>query len=210
LYSAHQSKVDARRLTAERENENNRRNLERDTGYVKMLVSKDPDEKALGIDIIRVLSRQNKFSPDLLAVLTIMAGDDKNGILAETAGQIVANQQQVNRAKAPNAALDVYVQISKPEQRSDAEALQDALRKDGFATPGIELVTGQVATVHTYIRYFAAPGALQASRVKDVMSKLGYTSPAVQDFSAYSPSPLSNIEVWIGKTQGRLPNSGGT
>jgi hypothetical protein len=210
LYSAHQAKVDEDRLNAERQNENDRRNLERDTGYVRMLLSKDPNEKAFGIDIIRVLSRQNKFSPDLLAVLTAMAGDDKNPDLAEAAKQILENQIQVSSAKGTNAAIDVYIQIAKEEQRDDAKALQEALRKEGFAAPGIQLVTGEVATVHTYVRFFAAPGASQASHVKDVMSKLGYTSPAVQDFSAFTPSPLLSIEVWIGKTQGTLSKSPGT
>ena len=46
------------------------------------------------IDFIRVLSRQNKFSQDLLAVLTAMAGDDKNADLAEAARQILENQVQ--------------------------------------------------------------------------------------------------------------------
>jgi hypothetical protein len=210
LYSHHQTNADKQRIDAERENEDKRRNLERDTGYVKMLLSKDADEKALGVDIIRVMSRQNKFSPDLLAVLTIMAGDDKNGILAQAAGAILANQQQVNSAPAPNASPDVYIQISNSEQKSDAEALQEALRKDGFGAPRIELVTGEVATVHTYVRFFSAPGALQANRVKDAMSKLGYASPTVQDFSAFTQSPLSSVEVWIGKSQGKLPNRGGT
>ena len=210
LYSAHQAKVDADRLKAERQNEDDRRNLERDTGYVRMLLSKEPSEKALGIAIIRVFSRQNKFSPDLFPVLTAMAADDKNADLAETAKQILDNQKQVSGAKAPNSAIDVYIQIAKPEQRADAEALQDALRKEGFAAPGIQLVTGEVATVHTYVRFFAASGASQASRVKDVMSKLGYTSPGVQDFSGYTPSPLSSIEVWIGKNQDKLPKNPNT
>lgn len=207
LYSAHQAKVDNERIKAESQIEDQRRNLERDTGYVKMLLSKDANEKAFGIDIIRVLSRQNNFSPELLAVLTVMAGDDKNADLAEAAQQIIQNQTQVNTAKAPSAATAVYIQISKPEQKADAEALQNALRKEGFAAPGIEFVTGEVATVHTYVRFFAAPGALQASRVKDVMTKLGYSAPGVQDFSAYTSSPLSSIEVWIGKSQGKLSQS---
>jgi len=208
-YSSHEAKIAQQRLIDERQTEIERRNLERDTGYVRMLLSKDQNEKAFGIDVIRVLSRQNKFSPDLLAVLTVMAGDDKNADLAEAAKQILENQVQVNSAKASNSAIVVYIQISKPEQRADAEALQDALRKDGFAAPGVQLVTSEVATVHTYVRFFAASGASKASTVKDVMSKLGYTSPGVQDFSAYTPSPLSSIEVWIGKNQGNLPKSSG-
>ncbi len=209
LYSAHQGKVDRERLAAERQDENTRRNLERDTGYVRMLVSGNEHEKNLGIGIIDVLSRKNKFSPDLLAALNIIAGGAENDTLTQAAKRVLAKQQQVDSAKTSNSAIDVYIQISKHEQGTDAEALQNALRKEGFASPEIELVAREVAPVNTYIRFFAAPGALQASRVKDVMSKLGYKS-AVQDFSAYAPSPLSYIEIWIGKNQDKLPKSSGT
>ena len=203
LYSAHQAKVESERLA-----------LERDIGYVKMLASTNENEKKLGMGIIGIFSRQHKFSPELVAVLTVFAGGPEDD-LTKAANRILTNagiQQQAGGAKTANAAADsavtVYIQIAKEEQRADALVLQDTLRKDGFTTPGIELATGEVATVHTYIRFFAASGALKASRVKDVMSKLGYTS-SVQDFSAYTPSPLSSIEVWIGKSQGNLPTTPG-
>src|SRR5262249_28266322 len=98
----------------------------------------------------------------------------------------------------------------EPEQRDDAKALQDALNKAGFVVPGIELVTGNVATLHTYVRFFSASDEPRAHQVRDVMSHLRYASPDVQNFSNFTSSSLSPIEIWIGKNQGKLPQSPGT
>jgi hypothetical protein len=209
LYSAYQSNVDERRRIYEKGREEDRQNLQRDTDYVKMLLSKDSGEKTLGIDIITVMSRRNRFSPALVAVLTIMAADDQNKLLAEAARRILVNQQEVSNVKASDSKTTVYIQISEPGQKDDAKVLQDALRNGNFTAPGIELVTGKIAAAQNYVRFFAASDREQANRVKDMMSTLGYTPPIVQDFSARTKSSLSPIEVWIGKTQGSLPKSPG-
>ena len=199
MYAARQADLDATRLGKERD-------FERDLGYIKMLASGNENEKKLGMGIIEVSSRNHTFSPDLTAILDHFAGGDKDDPLTQAANRILHNQQTnaVNTSNVPvNSAVPVYIQIAREEQRADAMALQAALRNEGFATPGIELVTSEVATVHTYVRFFSASGALQASRVNSVMKTLGYAS-AVQDFSAYSQSPLSSIEIWVGKSQGLL------
>ena len=105
-----------------------------------------------------------------------------------------------------SSSVKVYIQISREDQRPDALKLREALREANFVPAEIELVTGDVATVHTYVRFFSALGALQASRVKDVMNKFGYQA-GIQDFSAYAQSPLASIEIWIGKNQGPLPKN---
>jgi hypothetical protein len=210
LYSSHQGGIERMRLDAQRQDESDRRDLERDTGYIKMLASSNENEQELGMGIIGVLSREHKFSKDLIAVLTIFAGGPQADSLTLAANRILAKagaQDQLIGAQiasaAANSPIQVYVQIAKEEQREDGLKLQLALRNKGFATPPIRLVNGAVATVHTYVRFFSAPGALKASIVNDVMRELGYTS-AVQDFSAFTQTPLPSIEVWIGKSQGRL------
>ena len=115
------------------------------------------------------------------------------------------DETESNKA-SESSSVKVYIQISREDQRPDALKLSEALREANFVPAEIELVTGDVATVHTYVRFFSAPGALQASRVKDVMNKFGYQA-GIQDFSAYTQSPLASNEIWIGKNQGPLPKN---
>jgi hypothetical protein len=98
----------------------------------------------------------------------------------------------------------VYIQIASEDQRADAEKLQSKLALDNFRAVGIQFVKPPVATVHTYVRFFAASGAVYAARITDEMNTLKYKSVGVQDFSAYTDKPLPSLEIWIGSSQGKL------
>lgn len=101
----------------------------------------------------------------------------------------------------------VYIQIAAEAQRPDAETLRNRLLDDNFRVEGIELVKPTSATVHTYVRFFSASGAAQASRIADDMGTLNYKAVGIQDFSAYAngtQQSQNSLEIWIGKSQGAL------
>lgn len=116
MYSGHQSKIEQKRIQTDKQAEQDRRDLERDTGYIKMLASSSETEKKLGLDIIRVLSAQHKFSKDLIPVLTVYAAGSSTNPLTQDASQILAQaktqSKQVSEQiviAAAGAPIQVYV-----------------------------------------------------------------------------------------------------
>lgn len=214
VFTYYQTQISSSQLEHQRHADDERRDFERDAGYVKMLASSNPDEKKLGLEIIRVLAGESRFSKDLIPVLTVYAGGSPTDPLTQLAGSIlvkagVRDQKigaEIETARS-GAPTQVFIQIAKEEQRDDARLLQTQLTKSGFTTPGIQLVAKPLSTTHNYIRFFSAPGAHQAASIQSVMEKLGYqlSPPAgIQDFSAYTQTPLSSLEIWIGSSQGNL------
>ena len=205
VYTAHKDTLDSRREQAERAQDEARLALDRDSGYVKLLASTNDKERDLGIKIIAALSREHKFSADLVPVVAAVAGGRPSDPATQTAAGILkANPDKVSAAQlAPEAGAraQVYIQIAKEEQRAEAQTLAVTLRGEGFATPGIELVS--TPTANTYVRFFARNTVRAADQVDATMRKLGFAS-AVQDFTASSTTPLPQIEVWIGSRQAPL------
>ncbi len=205
-YTAHKDRLDEQREQAERVEDEARLALDRDSGYVRLLASTNDKERDLGIKIIDALSKEHKFSVDLVPVVAAVAGGRPSDPATQTAVRILqANPDKVSTAQlapASNGRTQVYIQIAKEEQRAEAQALAAELRRDGFATPGIELVSAP--TVNTYVRFFARKNARVADQVDAAMHKLGFAS-AVQDFTASSTTTLSQIEVWIGSRQAPIP-----
>ena len=204
-YTAHKDIQDTRRERAERQEDEARLALDRDSGYVKLLASTNDKERDLGLKIIDALSKEHKFSVDLVPVVAAVAGGRPSDPATQTAARILkANPDKVSAAQLapePASRTQVYIQIAKEEQRAEAQALAAELRQEGFATPGIELVS--TPTTNTYVRFFARNNAHVADQVNTVIRKHGLAS-VVQDFTATSTTALSQIEVWIGSRQAPL------
>ena len=200
-YTVHKDRVDSSRQIEERNQADRRQQLERDSGYIRMLASANDKERDLGLRIIAVLQSEGKFSQDLAPVVYAMSAGRPSDPATQAAARIVSN---VAMAKQPvpettsattDAPTDVFIQIWHEGQRQRATELQQALRAKGFATPGIELVPH--ATFHTYVRYFALDKVSKAAEVSAIMAPLGF-KPQVQDF-AHSQEPKSEaLEVWFG------------
>jgi hypothetical protein len=203
-----------------------RQQFERDTDYIKMLASDQPKEQALGVSIIAVRSHRGDFAAyDILNAF--IANSDKDDrttqrailILCTARGEEpfctyqpppsndvakLASDSTKHSNNSVGSAVDVYIQITSEDQRQDAERLAKTLQADGFNPLRIQLVAGSIATSNTYVRFFSASSAAAAGSVSDIMKKMGYQNPGVQDFSAYVAKPLSSVEVWIGKKQSVL------
>jgi hypothetical protein len=227
IYSCQQADTDQKRLKAQRDSDESRHNFDRDTQLVKMLASSNPDEMKIGMNIILTLAEKNKFTPDLLPAVCSFANDRPGVPLTALAQEVLsklAAQQKNDQAKTAcagsksqvktsnpgSSTIQVYVQIASEEQREDAQRLQVELGKHGFSAQGIELMSESAATRNTYVRFFSAGSESEARKVEEVLNNLGYTKPGIQDFSPSTHPPLPSIEVWIGKSQGRLPPESGS
>lgn len=175
---------------------------ERDSSYVKFLVSTNEQERNLGLLIITDLQNRGQFSEDLRPVVTAVAAglrpsDPSRGtavrILSNASGSS-ASQASANINAITPARL-VYIQIGHESQRERAMALQDALRKQGFQTPEIELVAHP--TFGTFVRYFVPKTKEQADAINSLMQGMKFT-PTVQDFTGGGDSGSDALEVWIG------------
>jgi hypothetical protein len=175
---------------------------ERDSSYVKFLVSTNVQERNLGLLIITDLQNRGQFSEDLRPVVTaVAAGLRPSDPSRDTAVKILSNMpgSSASQASANINAITparlVYIQIGHESQRERAMDLQDALRKQGFQAPDIELV--HHPTFNTYIRYFVPKTKDQADEINSLMKEMKF-SPAVQDFTRTSESGSDALEVWIG------------
>ena len=175
---------------------------ERDSSYVKYLVSTNEQERNLGLLIITDLQNRGQFSEDLRPVVTAVAAqlrpsDPSRGtavkILSNVSGS--STSQASANINAITPARLVYIQIGHESQRQRAMELQDALRKQGFQTPEIELVAHP--TFNTYVRYFVAKTKDQANEINSVLEQMKF-SPKVQDFTGGGDSGSDALEVWIG------------
>jgi len=173
---------------------------DRDSTYVKYLISPNQQERTLGLLIITDLQNRKEFSDDLRPVVTaVAAGLRPSDPTRDTAVRILSNLpgSSVSQATANVNAVTpqrlVYIQIGHESQRQRAMDLQDALRKQGFQTPDIEVVAHP--TFNTYIRYFVPATKAQADQINTLMLGLKFASK-VQDFTNSSGS--DSLEVWIG------------
>ena len=201
LYTAHNDGLNRTREAIEHSEEESRQALARDSGYVELLASTNDRERDLGIKIIDALSKEHKFSTDLIPVVAAVAGGRPSDPTTQTAARILnANVTVAARAQLAAPAttpVQVYIQIAREDQRSEAQSLQAALKAAGFGAPGVELVPS--GTVNTYVRYFAPNTASVANRVATLMQQQGLAA-SVQDFTN-ATAPLRQIEVWIGSKQ---------
>ncbi|MGB6691595.1 MAG: SPOR domain-containing protein [Terracidiphilus sp.] len=175
---------------------------ERDSSYVKFLVSTNEQERNLGLLIITDLQNRGQFSEDLSPVVTAVAARLRpSDPSRDTAVKILSNVpgSSTSQASASINAITparlVYIQIGHESQRARAMALQDALRKQGFQTPEIEVVPHP--TFNTYVRYFVPKTKDQANQINSLMEQMKF-SPQVQDFTGGGDSGSDALEVWIG------------
>ncbi len=192
-------------------NDRDNQRFERDSGILKLAASSNEAERALGLKIIEIESKQGKFSEEMLPVVQAISQGRPSDASTKTAQGILATakqdpviEQQI-RATTGNQSPTVYLQITKSEQRSLAGDLQAKLMALGFAVPGIELLNS--GTVNTYVRYFSVADKPQADRILGLMKTMGFEVEE-QDFTAANQNKVApgQIEVWIGEKQGPLLN----
>ena len=86
-YTIHKDQVDEKVRNENRRADIERQEWDRDTAYVRLLTSSNPDEKKLGLAIIGQLVKQGTFPTDLKPVVAVIAGglpsDDSTGIAAQ-------------------------------------------------------------------------------------------------------------------------------
>ncbi len=209
LYTWQKDASDRRASVAQRTAETERQQLDRDTGYVKLLSSTNERERDLGLRIIEVLEKENKFSPDMIPVVQAVANGRPGDSNTQKAQDILASLGAQNTSigkSSPGApprpsvvdkeATSVYIQIGSEEQRKDAEVLQARLKQMGYPAPGVELVPN--GTVHTYVRFFSLGNRSKADSISETLKQLGFSSE-VQNFA--TGRQLPQLEVWIGTSE---------
>lgn len=184
--------------------------FERESGMLKLAASASQSERDLGLKMIRIQVDAGKWSKEMLPVVqAISEGKPSDSstqaaqtILASAAKQDKELSKQIQPVSATQTAT-VYLQISRGDQRAQAESLREKLVESGRRVPGIELVT--VGTSNNYVRYFSGTDVELANQILALMTDMGYTVKT-QDFSAINQGkiPAGQIEVWIGEKQGPL------
>ena len=204
-YKTHESDV-FRQQNESKENKA-RIEFERETGFVKMMASQNEDERQLAVALISITPPKER-DQQVNAVLTSLCSRKTDSNLKGLACDLTPTGQVAQRQPEPSqisgSGPTVYIQIAKEDQRADAERLQARLAQNDFRAVSIQFVQPPVATVHTYVRFFAASSALQAAKIADVMSALNYNAVGVQDFSSYTDKPLPSLEIWIGRSQEKI------
>ncbi|HUH62155.1 MAG TPA: hypothetical protein VLZ50_04110 [Terracidiphilus sp.] len=175
---------------------------ERDSNYVKFLVSTNEQERNLGFLIITDLQNRGQFSEDLRPVVTaVAAGLRPSDPSRDTAVKILSNipGSSVSQASASINAVApkhlVYVQYGHDSQKERAMEIQAALEKNGFRAPGIELVAHPAFA--TNVRFFVPATKDDANTINNILNGLKFSS-TVQDFSRSELAGADAIEVWIG------------
>lgn len=185
---------------------------DRDSSYVRLMVSSDAQERNLGFLIVTDLQKRGQFSADLTPVVTAVAAqlrpsdpshDTAVKILSNLPGSSAAQASESINAVAPKRL--VYLQVGSREQLARASELRDALQKQGFQSPEIEVVMHP--TFKTYVRYFVPETKDQADAINTLMHQLGYAS-TVQDFSHSGDAGSNALEVWVGVNEATAPAAG--
>ena len=142
-YTIHKDQVDEKVRTENRRADIERQEWDRDTAYVRLLTSSNPDEKKLGLAIIGQLVKQGSFPTDLKPVVAVIAGglpsDDSTGIAD---------------AQRP-AALD----------------LQAGIRDLGFDTAPLDRANAGPNV--TDIRYFSPDSSDEADKLRELLTSRG-------------------------------------
>jgi hypothetical protein len=181
-----------------------RQQLERDSGYIKLLVSDNDRERDLGLKIIDALQKNGDFSPMLVPVVQAVAQGRPSDPATRNAQNILAKVQAAQPTvgpappSSPEQRSRVYIQIAREDQRDDAQKLEQALNSGGYSAPGVELV--QTPTRNTYIRYFSPSKKDQAEKVQQIMQQLGIAA-AIQNFSNAQSASSPDLEVWLGASE---------
>src|SRR5262249_11238326 len=152
----------------------------------KLAASSNDSERALGLKTIEILQKQGKFSQEMLPVVQAISQGRPSDAGTQRAQNIIQTAKQdpnlvAQLPPASNSALrKIYIQITKDDQRGDANELTATLQKDGFEVPGIELVNP--GTQNNYIRFFSADDKASADKVQQAMQTMGFKIEE-QDFS---------------------------
>ena len=220
-YTIHKDQVDEKVRNENRRADIERQEWDRDTAYVRLLTSSNPDEKKLGLAIIGQLVKQGSFPADLKPVVAVIAGglpsDDATGIAAQllksapatpppaqpaastnSASPTVAPAPVVARAVAvPHVAkVKVFVQIQSDAQRPAALDLQSAIRDLGFDTAPLDRAsTGPNVTD---IRYFSQDSADEADKLRELLTARGVKVGKPKFYKI--PQPMREVEIWLGKS----------
>lgn len=181
-----------------------RQQLERDTGYIRMLVSTNEKERELGLKIIEGRQQHGDFSQDLVPVLlpfyngrpSAQSTQTARGILKTAATQNQEIKKKIDEQPS-NTEPTVYLQIAREEQRAEAVKLQDQLTKANFTVEDIDLPKGP--TVNTYVRYFSEGGKENADKILAIMKTMGFN--VEEQFVHGNQAPPNQLEVWIGQRQ---------
>lgn len=208
VFTLQKDKTDRNRQESDHKSDVARQQLERDTGYVRMLASTNEKERALGFKIIEVQQSHGNFSQDLLPVLQAISQERPSATSTQKAKTILQTAVKQNPEIATRIAEQtsaqvptVYLQIARAEQRAEAIELQTKLRATGFAVEDIDLPSGP--TVNTYVRYFSEAGKGNADKVFEIMKTMGFD--VKEQIADVGKAPPDQLEVWIGQRQGLLP-----
>ena len=213
-YTIHKDQTDAQIRKENRDADIARQEWDRDTAYVQLLTSSNPEEKKLGLAIIGQLVKQGSFPADLKPVVAVIAGglpsDDSTGIAAQLLKSAPATPPQTQATAASPASaptppataaaqpsrIKVFVQIQADSQRPAALDLQSAIRDLGFDTAPLDRAgTGPNATD---IRYFSPDSADEADKLRALLAAKGVKVGAPKYYKI--PQPMREIEIWVGKS----------
>jgi len=216
-YTIHKDQVDEKVRTENRRADVERQEWDRDTAYVRLLTSSNPDEKKLGLAIIGQLVKQGSFPTDLKPVVAVIAGglpsDDSTGIAAQllkSAPTSPAPAQETGAsATAPSAPvaaravaaaqpsrIKVFVQIQSDTQRPAALDLQAGIRDLGFDTAPLDRANAGPNV--TDIRYFSPDSSDEADKLRELLTARGVKVGKPKFYKI--PQPMREVEIWLGKS----------
>ena len=213
-YTIHKDQVDEKVRTENRRADIERQEWDRDTAYVRLLTSSNPDEKKLGLAIIGQLVKQGSFPTDLKPVVAVIAGglpsDDSTGIAAQLLKSAPATPPAqatgASPATAPVAAravaapqlsrIKVFVQIQSDAQRPAALELQAGIRDLGFDTAPLDRASAGPNV--TDIRYFSPDSSDEADKLRELLASRGVKVGKPKFYKI--PQPMREVEIWLGKS----------
>ena len=202
-YTIHKDAVDREVRAEERAADLSRQEWDRDTAYLQLLTSSNPDEKKLGLAITNQLVKSKKFPDELQPVLHVIAGGLPSDESTAIATEILATAQPTDRtakaraaAVAKSAALRVFMQIQSEDQRSQAQDLLDMFKQQGYDPQPIKKV--DVGPNQTDIRYFSSHSLDDAKGVAKLLRDRGMTVAEPKYYQ--SLVPFKDVEIWLGKS----------
>ena len=216
-YTIHKDQVDEKVRTENRRADIERQEWDRDTAYVRLLTSSNPDEKKLGLAIIGQLVKQGSFPTDLKPVVAVIAGglpsDDSTGnsvaLLKKAPNSPQTGQETGASATAPSAPvaaravaaaqlsrIKVFVQIQSDAQRPAALDLQAGIRDLGFDTAPLDRANAGPNV--TDIRYFSPDSSDEADKLRELLTARGVKVGKPKFYKI--PQPMREVEIWLGKS----------
>jgi hypothetical protein len=226
-YTAQQAKSDSQKLAQEKDQENERADLDRVRAILDGFVSANSKQRIEAVNILYYFAKNCRLTEVLVPALQQGLNDDDEGVataargvLAYTANkcpQVIisiteaskTNPQTIDKVTRSDPKLGklfdavklpkrVYIQIKNEDQRDLAKQIQTQLIAQGWVVPGIERVA--VMPSQSQVRYFHDGENEAAIQLKDLVVKQGLSNVEVKSIHGYENSPKVNFnqfELWI-------------